>query len=228
MISLTKNKKHFIIATAILLILYNIIVFVIPFTRNVGFWIGYSFTMFALFLATGIILLAFGNKQLKSKFFGLPLVFMVLIYLLIQFIAGIIEMAVTTIPFQYSLVFNILILAVCLIGLIGTNIANEEIAIVEDRVEEKVLYIRSLQMEVENLAFKSSDVSTKKDLKELAESIRYSDPMSSPQLAEIEKRIKLKVSELGKCISDSYNVNLLCNELQQLLAERNSKCIILK
>jgi hypothetical protein len=70
----------------------------------------------------------------------------------------------------------------------------------------------------------------KKTLKELAEAIRYSDPMSSPQLAAIENKIEAKAAALGEAVekTDGDSIKTLCNELQQLFAERNRKCKILK
>ena len=64
-------------------------------------------------------------------------------------------------------------------------------------------------------------------MKDLAEAIRYSDPMRSPQLAAIENKIEAKVSVLSETV-DADSVKFLCAELQQLLAERNRKCKILK
>jgi hypothetical protein len=77
---------------------------------------------------------------------------------------------------------------------------------------------------------KATDGSIKKTLKDLAETIRYSDPMSSPQLAAVENKIEAKVAVLAETVekTDWDAVKALCNELQQLLAERNRKCKILK
>ena len=67
-------------------------------------------------------------------------------------------------------------------------------------------------------------------LKELADTIQYSDPMSSPQLAAIENKIDVKATDLSQAVEKSEGdaIKALCNELQQLFAERNRKCKILK
>jgi hypothetical protein len=54
--------------------------------------------------------------------------------------------------------------------------------------------------------------------------------MSSPQLAAIENKIEAKVSVLTEAVEKANNeaIKALCNELQQLFAERNRKCKILK
>jgi hypothetical protein len=70
----------------------------------------------------------------------------------------------------------------------------------------------------------------KKTLKDLAETIRYSDPMSSPQLAAIENKIEAKAAALAEIVekTDVDGAKTACNELQLLFADRNRKCKILK
>ena len=99
----------------------------------------------------------------------------------------------------------------------------------KDRMQEKVFYIKSLQADVEGLLDRTSD-DMKKLLKDLAETIRYSDPMSSPQLAAIENKIEAKAAGLTEAVdrADGNAIKALCDELQQLFAERNRKCKVLK
>jgi len=93
-----------------------------------------------------------------------------------------------------------------------------------------MLGIKSLRVDAEGLVGKTSDATLKKTLKGLAETIRYSDPMSSPQLAAIENKIEAKTAALSEAVENAEDESskALCNELQQLFAERNRKCKILK
>jgi hypothetical protein len=54
--------------------------------------------------------------------------------------------------------------------------------------------------------------------------------MSSPQLAAIENKIEARAAALAETVetSGAEAVKALCNELQQLFAERNRKCKLLK
>ena len=76
---------------------------------------------------------------------------------------------------------------------------------------------------------KTADEKLKKELKALSETIRFSDPMSSPQLSSIENSIDVKISALkdsaGTEVSEAVK---LCTEIQELFAERNRKCKLLK
>ncbi|HZK34134.1 MAG TPA: hypothetical protein VFD33_02335 [Bacillota bacterium] len=224
----TKNKRMSLIAVFTLLVVYNVVAFVIPFDRHGGFWTGYSFSMLAILITAAGAFYALGQEGMKSKFYGLPLVSVVWIYLTTQLVAGFIQMSIPEIPFRYGIVVNVLLLGACLIGLITVNISKEEIERLDDKVKEKVFYIKSLLADVEGLEARASDESNKKDLKELVETIRYSDPMSSPQLASIENEIEVKVTALVDSGADVGVTRAICNELQQLFAQRNRKCRLLK
>lgn len=224
----TKNKRMSLIAVFTLLVVYNVVAFVIPFDRHGGFWTGYSFSMLAILITAAGAFYALGQEGMKSKFYGLPLVSVVWIYLTTQLVAGFIQMSIPEIPFRYGIVVNVLLLGACLIGLITVNISKEEIERLDDKVKEKVFYIKSLLADVEGLEARASDESNKKDLKELVETIRYSDPMSSPQLASIENKIEAKVTALVDSGADVGVTRAICNELQQLFAQRNRKCRLLK
>jgi hypothetical protein len=217
-----------LIAVFTLLVVYNVVAFVIPFDRHGGFWTGYSFSMLAILITAAGAFYALGQEGMKSKFYGLPLVSVVWIYLTTQLVAGFIQMSIPEIPFRYGIVVNVLLLGACLIGLITVNISKEEIERLDDKVKEKVFYIKSLLADVEGLEARASDESNKKDLKELVETIRYSDPMSSPQLASIENEIEVKVTALMENGADVDVTRAICNELQQLFAQRNRKCRLLK
>ena len=225
---ISKTKGMYLAIIFIILAVYNVVVFVIPFVRGGTFWTGYGFSMLALFLAAAVSLYAFGREGLKSKFYGVPLASVAWRYLIVQLIVGTAEMALYMVPFQYFLAVNVILLGICLIGLIAIDAAKDAIEQIDEKVKEKVFYIKQLQVDVEGLADKAQDEHVRKALKDLAETIRYSDPMSSPQLAAIENKIEAKVSVLTQNIADVAATAALCDELQQLFAERNRKCKLLK
>ncbi|MCL1922122.1 MAG: hypothetical protein FWG50_13805 [Kiritimatiellaeota bacterium] len=227
---IAKNKT-LVLVTLLILIVYNVVAFVLPFNRGGGFWTGYGFAMLALLMTAGVSYYAFDRGGLQSKFYSIPLISVAWGYLALQLALGLAQMALgSVIPCQYMIVLNVILLCICLIGLITVNSAKEEIQRIDAKVREKVFYIKSLQVDVEGMAGRVSDDPVERCLKDLAETIRYSDPMSSPQLAAIENKIEAKTAALADAVerADNDAAKALCNELQQLLAERNRKCKILK
>jgi len=227
--SISRNKGMFLAVNVLILGIFNILAFVLPFIREGGFWTGYAFATLAIIMTACVGLYAFGRPGMKSKVYGIPLFIMVWPYLIIQVILSLVEMTVPGIPFRYEIALNVILFAVFMIGLIVVNAGKEEIERLDAKVRQKVFFIKSLQGDTEALQSKTQDAVLKKRLKELSETIRFSDPMSSPQLEAIENTIVHKVAELSSSIeSDASLAATLCDEIQQLFAERNRKCKLLK
>lgn len=75
-----------------------------------------------------------------------------------------------------------------------------------------------------------TEPSVKKELEKLAESFRFSDPVSSDATEEIENTIMEKLENLKISISSSDSDENIAKitELKNLLAERNRICKVSK
>ena len=220
-----KNKGMAYAVLAIAFALFNVIAFAVPTAKTTTFWIAYVFTAIAFASQIAIWKFAFkGADTLKSKFLGIPLITVGITYLIVQIIAFAIFMAFSIAPTWIAIVVCTLILGISAICLIGTETGREEINRVEEKVEKKVFYIKSLQVDVEMLASTETDADTKAALTKLAEKIRFSDPMSSEVLAELEAEITVKVKEL----KTAENKAEIIKVLDSLLLERNKKAKLLK
>ena len=216
------------LAYAVLVIafaLFNVIAFFIPTEKTATFWIAYAFSAIAFLLQIVIWKLAFkGTDTIKSKFLGIPLLSVGFRYLVIQVIAFAVFMIFPTLPTWIPVVVCSVILGGSAICLIGTETGREEINRVEEKVKSKVFYIKSLQVDVEMLAKAESDPTIKAELAKLAEKIRFSDPVSSDALAEIETEIANKIKE----IETSKDKLAIIAVTTALVEERNKKAKILK
>ena len=220
-----KNKGMTYAVLGIAFVLFNVIAFAIPTVKTSTFWVAYVFTAVAFISQIAIWKFAFkGADTLKSKFLGIPLISVGITYLIIQLIAFAIFMALPLTASWIAIVVCALILGISGICLIGTETGREEINRVEEKVEKKVFYIKSLQVDIEMLANSETDAETKAALTKLAEKIRYSDPMSNVALADLEDRIREKVTALRTA---DHKLEIIA-ELDLLLAERDRKAKILK
>ena len=79
-----KNKNLGYAVLGILFVLISVIVFVIPTEKTATFWIAYIFTAIAFVAQIAIWKKALGKEAtLKSKFLGLPVVHISIVYLII-------------------------------------------------------------------------------------------------------------------------------------------------
>lgn len=221
-------KKNSVMAYAVLAIsfaLFNVIAFAVPTAKTATFWVAYVFTAVAFASQIAIWKFAFkGTDTLKSKFLGIPLISVGITYFIVQIIAFAIFMALPLTASWIAIVVCALILGISAICLIGTETGREEINRVEEKVEKKVFYIKSLQVDIEMLASAERDADTKAALTKLAEKIRFSDPVSNEVLANLEAEITAKVKEL----KTAENKAEIITVLDSLVAERNKKVKLLK
>lgn len=226
----TKTKAGFLIILVIILGVFNAIAFMIPFVRLGSFWAGYGFTMLALVLCFAASGYAFRGETMQSKFYGLPMPVVLLIYIIIQLILGFVFMAFISIPVWVSVLACGLLLACCLIGLIAYDLTKDAVERIDSEIKQKTFYIKSLQADVEGMVNQTEDPLLRKALKELVDAIRYSDPMSADALSSLENKIEAKTAELGELIaSNSVDAaKTLCAQIQNIVAERNRKCKVMK
>lgn len=220
-----KNSTKGYVILGILFALVSIIAFVVPTVKTTTYWIAYVFTAAAFAAQIGIWKTVLGKEEtLKSKFLGFPIVHIGIAYAVIQVIAFAVFMFVPTLPAWSAIVVCSIIAGVSAVCMISADAGRNEIERVEAKVQKKVFYIRELQADIEVLTDNESDATVKTALAQLAEKIRFSDPMSSEQLADLENKISSKVAEL-KTTSNKLEI---ITELNSLFDERNKKCKILK
>lgn len=236
---MNKNRKNVLIIFIAILVVYNIIFFTLPSIKSSSFWVSYIFGMMAIILNLGIILIAWNKATTtKSKFMGVPILIVGYKYAITQLISSAIfllsciipnvseNLKTFKMPYYIPLIINSIIFIVYLIFVIIVDAARDEINHVEDNIKEKVIYIKDLQLELEIVVEKYKNDKYKEALVSLIEQIRFSDPISDKSLSSLENEIKKKINRL-KGIEDN-ELLLEINKIEELLAERNKRCKILK
>lgn len=224
---MSKNKKLGYIILGIVFVLINIIAFVVMTNKTSVFWIAYAFTAIAFAAQVFIWNLAFNeSKTLKSKFLGLPIIHVGIVYLIIQLIAFGVFLALPGIANWIPIIVCTVIAGISGICLIATEVGREEVDRVEEKVQRKVSTIKSLQVEVELITEAQTDTAAKAALNELAEKIKYSDPMSDESLSPIEDEIGAKIAALKS--QPTADIISSVKQIEILLLERNKKSKLLK
>ncbi len=220
-----KNSTKGYILLSIAFVLVSVIAFTIPSAKTTAFWISYAFTVIAFAAQIAIWKAALGRAEsLKSKFLGFPVVHIGMVYLVVQIIAFAVFLFAPALPILSAIVAGAVIAGSSAICMIAADVGRSQIEQVSAKAREKTFYIKQLQTDIESLADTETNAETKAALKQLAEKIRFSDPMCDTQTANIENHITSKISELKSATDKSR----IINELNSLLDERNKKIKILK
>lgn len=220
-----KNSTTGYILLSIAFVLVSVIAFTIPSAKTTAFWISYAFTVIAFAAQIAIWKAALGRAEsLKSKFLGFPVVHIGMVYLVVQIIAFAVFLFAPALPVWSAIVAGAVIAGSSAICMIAADVGRSEIEQVSAKAGEGTFYIKRLQTDIESLADTETNAETKTALKQLAEKIRFSDPVRDAQITDIENRITAKISEMKSATDKSR----IINELNSLLDERNKKIKILK
>jgi len=223
-----KEMLRWGIGLGVLLVLYILIAFLIPFVHTALFWVSFAFTLIAFCVVAAAFYIAFlQNPDAKSKFYGFPIAKIGAIYGLVQLIAGILFMALAAyVPVWLAVLVYAIALGAAVIGLISAEAVVEEIRVQDVKLKKDVTLMRGLQSKVNQMAAQCDNPDAAAAIKQFAEEMRYSDPVSSEALAEIEADLAAAVDELQSAIvdGDSNAVKQLCRKASAVLAERNRLC----
>ena len=220
-----KNSTKGYILLGIAFVLVSVIAFTVPSAKTSVFWISYAFTVIAFAAQIVIWKAALGRAEsLKSKFLGFPVVHIGMVYLVVQIIAFAVFLFAPALPVWSAIVAGAVIAGSSAICMIAADVGRSEIEQVSAKAREGTFYIKQLQTDIESLADTETNAETKTALKQLAEKIRFSDPMRDAQIADLEEQITVKITELKY----SEDKSRIINELILLLDKRNRKIKFLK
>lgn len=230
--NIPKDKKtlSIILVHAILLVGYVAIFFLIPFPKKAPSWISLIFTMIAIVVCYFSCEYAFSSKKtLTSKVYGLPIFRVGILYLIIQFISGIIICAIASfveMPYWISMVLYLLYFGAAIIGLIITDHTREHVEKEDKEIREVTKAITYFQVNIHSIIDSCVDIENKEELKKLSERFRYSDPVSSDATREIEMKITNMLEELKVLVEkeDKQAISECTKKLTNTLEERNRIC----
>lgn len=227
---LNNNTKKGVVALAIALVIFCVMAFVIPFPKNGLFWTGFIFGVIAILGQIPIWMIAFrGAESAQSKFYGMPIARIGVIYIVAQLILSVIAMClsfVSVIPAWPFILVSLLMLGAAALGTIAADVTREEIVRQDVQIKRDVSNMRELQSLGNSIASSCEDKSLATELQKLADALRFSDPVSSDATYESEAELKRLLDDLQTAIfdGDTSGAQGLCKRAQSVLAERNRIC----
>lgn len=227
-----KNAIRWWVVLGVVLVVYNVLAFALPFPKTAVFAVSYLFTMIAILAQIYVIRTAFYRGEgVKSKFYGFPIAKLGVIYLAVQLIAGLVFMALGLIvPVWLPLALYVVLLGVAAAGFVAADAARDEVVRQELKLEKDVSRMREFQAKGRALVTLNQIPEAARPLEKLAEDLRFSDPVSSEALTEIEDQLAECLAQLQEAVSAQKTEQILsvCQEAEHILAERNQLCKLSK
>ena len=221
---MNKNTNRGMISVAVLLIVYLLLVFLIPFAHTAVFWFSFAFTLIAFGVTAFSSYTAFLKKpDAKSRFYGFPIAKIGAVYGSTQLFLSLLFMVFGKwVPVWLAVLVYAILLGAAVIGLVSVDAVVAEIYVQDERLRNSVDFMRTIQSKVNKMAVQCS----LPEVKQFSEDVRYSDPVSSSVLTEIERDLSVAVDDLQAAIvkEDNTVILQLVQKASNLLAERNRLC----
>lgn len=225
---MTKNQTRVLAVVIIVLIAFSVIAFAVPFVKTGLFWMSYIFGVISILAQLYVLKVAFdGAESIKSKFYGFPIAQIGFFYMAAQVVVSLVFMILSSVvPIWIAVVVDILLLAAAAIGFIAADVVRDEVERQDVKLEADVSCMTTLRSVVYSLPAQCEDSEANKVLQELADDFRYSDPVSSNALKDIETDLENMVAQLQIAVTDENKTNILsfAKKTKNLLTERNRLC----
>lgn len=232
---LNKNILKSIAIYAIVFIIYNILMFAIPFKHDGTFKGAYAFGLIAIAAQVLVEFLSFsGANTLRKKVYAFPIVQMGVFYLIAQLILSLIFILISTFtenfPGWIVSVISVVLLGIFTILVLLTDTTRDNIEQIEDEETRNTVKLKTLRNSIDSISRRVDDKELLPVLKKLNSIAKYSDPVSSEELFEIESLITEKISELECFVNcrDFVSAKTLAEEIINLFEDRNAQCKIFK
>jgi hypothetical protein len=129
------------------------------------------------------------------------------------------------VPVWIPIILFIIVLGLSSVGFIAADATREEIVRQDKVIVKDVSFMRNIQSKMNVLTAQCQNEEIKKAVSDLAEEVRYSDPVSSDAIKDIENELNNSVEELQRAIIDNdENALEICKRTKDILLERNRLC----
>lgn len=228
--------KFYAIIWAILLAVYNLVVFLVKplpgyvITYDARFWVSWAVIMAAFVGQLFCANVAFNAKNSEKFFLNVPLITKSYSSLILMTIAGSALMLIPDCPAWIAAIVCVVIFGLSAVKVLKAKAAADIVSDTGDRVKAQTFFIKSLTVDAESLMARAKNDAVKAECKKVYEAVRYSDPMSNDALASIESEITIKFAKLSDAVNEDNVESVVeaAREVVILVEERNKKCKLLK
>ena len=222
--SLRKNDIRVLSGLAVLIAAYMVVALAVPFVRSSGFWVSFVLTIAAIAAQACLLYSAFRKGESpRSKLYGFPIARIGVMYAAVQIALSFVCMALGKwIPLWLQIIVQVLLLASAALGFLAADAVRDEVEAEELRQVKDTKAVFSLRAAANTLAGQCS----LPEVRQLAEELRFCDPVSSTATADSERELQCLLDEMQKAAADGNNadVQMLAQKALSVLATRGQLC----
>lgn len=213
-----KIDRKLLVLAVIGLLLFVILALLLPFTHTPVYWLAFNAAICFFLLTVVAYIWAIQRGNTLSRLLGWPILKTALMMLAVQCIVTFILMGFAAVlPLRAVMIVEALLLGVTIGTMLAKDIARDAVLTNESEQAPATETIRKLRVLADRLA----NASNMPEMRDLADALRYCDPVSCAASAEIEGQIGHALHALDLS-GDPAELKQNIHTLMQLLEERNS------
>jgi hypothetical protein len=228
---MNQKQKSALAVYGILVVVYNVCYFAIPFPKTGAAWISYVFTWIAFGVSLYSLKIAFdGAEELESKVYGFPVVRIGYLYMAAQVVFGLLICLLgygVKVSTWIPLVVSVLLLGLTLIGMIAADVVRGTVEKTVEKTRQQTSQMKYFKLDAAGLSDMAQGDTLKTAVIKLEEDIRYSDPVSNDALVGIEERLQREMDFLRGMLTSGGEEKAVLEQVQKvrnLVSERNRLC----
>lgn len=231
-----KYFKYYAICWSIAIAVFNMVTFITLNTTcdiatlTSSFWIGYAFITIVFFCHLICSVLFFKEENKDKIFMNISIFRLAYIALIASIIASLISMCIPFIPYWIGIVVDVLIIGYYAIAITKVTLAIEVVENTKQDIIQKTSFIKMLCVEADTLKSKAKTDEARIITNKVYDAIRYSDPISSSFLDEINSQIQDEFELFANAIYDGDDelASSIGEEIINLIESRNKTCRTIK
>ena len=232
-----KNKfLLYFIGWLAVIALFNLIVFITPnqidgvSKFSTLFWVAYGFITVEFIIQLVCSAFVFRAKSSQNAFYSIPIYSVSYISLGIMLVVGALCMAVIAIPDWVGIIACSVVLVIHILAIVATQLLRGTLSATDQRIKQDTMFIKMMSVEAQSLMSACKAGEMAKCTNAVYEAFRYSDPMSSAPLKQLEDNIMSKFNTFSMSVNagDVMAADTCSKELIALINERNMKCRMYK
>ena len=135
-------------------------------------------------------------------------------------------MLIPNCPAWIAAVVCVAVAAFTAVAIVKADWAGEAVSVVREKTKVQTQFIKLLTVDAETLLSKTKNLNDKDKaaVQKVYEALRYSDPMSSESLGEIEIELAEKFKSFETAVNTEMDVTVAAESLLETLEKRNRLC----
>ena len=230
-----KTLNFYIVIWLVLLAIFHVTAFVsvgwIGYEKYTpSFWIGYAFILISFIGQLACACHTLKEENARKLFYNISLLKTSYTGLIISFVIGGLCMLISPLPYWVGGILCAVVLGLNTIAVAKAAAAIDLVSAMDEKIKAQTFFIKSLTVDSESLLSRAKSEEAKRLCKKVYEAVRFSDPMSSDALEDLERKISAAFQKLSVAIGaeDQDAANSIAEEFLILIDERNKKCRMLK